>query len=288
MQLILVGGAQRSGTTLLQTLLANALDSPVLPEAHILADILATFKRAKEFGNKTRFFYSTADDLVSFFQSFAQRYIADVVASAGSVSALVLKEPHFIEVLDEASVLLPEPVRVVCIRDPRDIAASFVQIGLRQRAGGKQTKYQKRDIEFIAGKILTFYSPLLNSKQTPILVRYEDLVSEPKETLQVLARDTGLELSLDRIGNPIWLEADARHQASWVTRLEGRKPTPASIGSFKRVLRADEIATIQKICRPIMKRFGYAPDVASPRFRYINAKSWALQTLLKREWINAA
>jgi MoxR-like ATPase len=42
MQLILVGGAQRSGTTLLQTLLVNALQSPNLPEAHILSDILGS------------------------------------------------------------------------------------------------------------------------------------------------------------------------------------------------------------------------------------------------------
>ena len=42
MQLILIGGGQRSGTTLLQTLLANALGSPNLPEAHILSDILAS------------------------------------------------------------------------------------------------------------------------------------------------------------------------------------------------------------------------------------------------------
>jgi hypothetical protein len=48
MQLTLIAGAQRSGTTLLQTLLANALDSTVLPEVHILSDILAAFKRAKE------------------------------------------------------------------------------------------------------------------------------------------------------------------------------------------------------------------------------------------------
>ena len=289
MRLILIGGAQRSGTTLLQTLLANALDSPVLPEAHILADILAVFKRAKEFGNKTRFVYSTADDLLSFFRPFAQRYIADVIASTGHVSALVLKDPHFVEFLDEASALFVEPIRVVCIRDPLDIAASFVQIGQRQPMGGKPTKYQKRDIEFISKKILTFYSSLMNSKQTSVLARYEDLASKPRETLQALARDTGLELSLNRIDKPVWLEKDARHEASWVTELEGQKPSPASIGSFKRVLRADEVAIVQKICRPIMMRFGYAPEVPLPQFRHgLNVETRAFQTLPKMERLNAA
>ena len=49
----------------------NALQSPNLPEAHILSDILAAYKRAKEFGNKTGYFYATDDDLLAFFQSFA-------------------------------------------------------------------------------------------------------------------------------------------------------------------------------------------------------------------------
>ena len=98
MQLILVGGAQRSGTTLLQTLLVNALHSPNLPEAHILSDILAAYKRAKEFGNKTGYFYATDGDLRSFFQSFAERHIADIVAKAKPSAVLVLKDPNFIQV----------------------------------------------------------------------------------------------------------------------------------------------------------------------------------------------
>ena len=118
MQLILVGGAQRSGTTLLQTLLVNALQSPNLPEAHILSDILAAYKRAKEFGNKTGYFYATDDDLRAFFQSFAARHVADIVAKAKPSAALLLKDPNFIQVLDEAEDLFPRSVRIVCMRDP--------------------------------------------------------------------------------------------------------------------------------------------------------------------------
>ncbi len=82
MKVIFVCGAQRSGTTLLQTLLANALGTPVLPEAHILSDILAAYKRAKEFGNKTSFFYPTHESLLSFFRSFAERHVADITAGS--------------------------------------------------------------------------------------------------------------------------------------------------------------------------------------------------------------
>jgi len=267
--LILIGGAQRSGTTLLQTLLANALNAPLLPEAHIFCDILVAYNRAKKFGHKTRFFYATDADLSFFFQSVAERHIADIIARTGATSALVLKDPNLIQVLDEASALFPQCIRIVCLRDPRDIAASFVQIGQRQPREGKPGKYGKRDIGFIAKKVLAAYSPWMNSTQSAnaLVIRYEDVASEPRGALQALARGAGLELSLDRIDNPVWLAADARHDTSWITEFEGQKPSPEGIGSFTRVLHGDEVALVQQICEPIMKRFGYRP-VQSPLTKF--------------------
>jgi hypothetical protein len=267
MQLILVGGAQRSGTTLLQTLLVNALQSPNLPEAHILSDILAAYKRAKEFGNKTGYFYATDDDLRAFFQSFAERHVADIVAKAKPSAALVLKDPNFIQVLDEAEDLFPRSVRIVCMRDPRDIAASFVQIGQRQSAATKPGKYERREINFISKKVLASYQPLLHAgRPNAVMVRYEAIASDPKAALAAFARDTGLDLALDRIDRPVWLDAEARHEPAWISELEGAEASPSSIGSFKRVLNGDEIAMVQQICEPIMSQFGYAP-VETPRRR---------------------
>jgi hypothetical protein len=259
MQLILIGGAQRSGTTLLQTLLANALGSPNLPEAHILSDILAAYKRAKEFGNKTHVFYPTDDDLLSFFRSFAERHVVDIAAAATNPGVLVLKDPNFIQSLDEAAAIFPHAVRIVCMRDPRDIAASFVQIGQRQSAT-KPGKYERRDVLFISKKILASYQPLLPAMPAGVvMVRYEDLASNPKASLEALGGETGLTLSLDRIEEAAWLDAPARHEAAWISELEGGRPSPASIGSFKRVLEGEEIAVVQRVCRPIMSQFAYTP-----------------------------
>jgi hypothetical protein len=258
MQLILIGGGQRSGTTLLQTLLAHALGSPNLPEAHILSDILAAYKRAKQFGNKTSFFYPTHDSLQSFFRSFAERHVADITASS-KPGTLVLKDPNFVLTLNETAVLFPGAIRIVCIRDPRDIAASFVQIGQRQNET-KPSKYERRDIHFISNKIMASYQPLLAAVPPGIvIVRYEDLASDPKACLQALGRDTGLKLCLDGIEDAAWLDAPVRHQAAWISELEGAKPSSASIGSFKRMLLGEEIAIVQRICGPIMSQFAYAP-----------------------------
>ena len=76
---------------------------------------------------------------------------------------MVLKDPNLIQVLDEAAALFPQCIRIVCLRDPRDITASFVQIGQRQPTDGKPGKYRKRDIGFIANKILAAYLPWMES-----------------------------------------------------------------------------------------------------------------------------
>ena len=161
--------------------------------------------------------------------------------------------------LDEAAALFPEAIRIVCMRDPRDIAASFVQIGQRQNET-KPGKYEKRDILFISKKILASYQPLLAAVPAGVvIVRYEDLASDPKACLQALGRDTGLKLSLDGIEDAAWLDAPVRHEAAWISELEGAKPSPASIGSFKRVLLGEEVAIVQRVCQPIMSQFAYTP-----------------------------
>jgi len=269
MQLILISGAQRSGTTLVQTLLANALNAPILPEAHILCDMLASYKRARDTAKKTHFYYETDENLLAFFQYCANRHIADLIERVGVPSVLVLKDPNFVQFDAEASAVFPDAVRIVCLRDPRDITASFLRIGQRQPTEGKLSKYQNRDLQFISNKILTSYAPLMKGAQPPsaVLVRYEDIVTEPKRTLEEIARETGLELSFTHIDDPVWLEADARHEASWTTELEGHVPSAASVGAYKTVMRPREIAFVEQACEPFLAWAGYesVPQIPPPK-----------------------
>jgi hypothetical protein len=265
MKLVLIAGAQRSGTTLLQTLLANALGAPVLPESHILCDILTAHKRALQSWNKTRFYYCTEDDLRDFFRAFANRHIEDLARTETSQSTLVLKDPNFVQVLPEAAAIFPECQRIVCVRDPRDIVASFLRIGKRE--GPEATsRYSRRDIHFIAKKVLASYAPLTgaSSPQDVILVRYEKLAAEPKGTLRALAEETGLQISYEKLSNLNWLAPEARHDPTWVSDLEGQNVNPANVGAFRDVMERSEIKIVQKICAGVMADFGYEPISTDP------------------------
>ena len=112
-----------------------------------------------------------------------------------------------------------------------------MRIGQREPEGGRASKYRRRDIPLSVKKIAASYASLIpGSEPTGIhLVRYEELVTKPRQTLEKIAHDAGLELSLDRITNPLWLKAEARHDASWISKLEGGEPSPASVGAYKSV-----------------------------------------------------
>ena len=285
MKLLLIGGAQRSGTTLLQTLIANALNAPVLPETHILCDILTAYKRAKEYWKKTQRFYGTEDELYAFFRLFALRHLDDIAKSTSPQSVLVLKDPNFVHVRDEITAIFSDAIYIVCVRDPRDIAASFLQIGNRLSEQDASSKYRKRDVRFISKKIMSVYLNLLQSPQREnvVLARYEEITSSPREALQALARKTGLELSPDRIEAPEWLCADLRHDPAWITELEGQKPSPAHVGAFKQVMQPDEVALVEEICAPLMRWLGYElSGVGLPTDERLPAKKDKERTYLQR------
>ncbi|MGB2932913.1 MAG: sulfotransferase, partial [Methyloceanibacter sp.] len=222
--------------------------------------------------------------LLAFFRSCASRHVADIAENIGAKSVLVLKDPNLVQVDAETAAIFPDAIRIACLRDPRDIAASFLRIGQRERPEGQSGKYRRRDIDFIGKKILASYAPLMGGEERSNLhlVRYEDVATKPGETLEMLARATGLELSLERIDNPVWLDADARHEASWISELEGQGPSSASVGAYKTVMRPNEIALTEQICSPFMAWAGYErstsqllPPEWGPRSLARRALNWA-------------
>jgi hypothetical protein len=270
MKLVLIGGPQRSGTTLLQTLLANGLGAPVLPEAHILCDIATAYKRAKEFWHKTRIVYPTTDCLLAFFERFACQYVDDVAASS-DCRFLVLKDPNFVHVYPELRQLFPNATFIACVRDPRDIVASFIDIGQRQSIGGSPDIYQMRDIRAIAHKILAAYSSLTRTPPEVHVhyVAYERLVQAPEKTIQDLAGEVGLQISLEKMADPTWLAAESRHDPVWTTGLEGGKPSPDRVRAFEKVLRPIEIRAVERICSQVFDALGYArvfPPYSEPKW----------------------
>ncbi|HSO48204.1 MAG TPA: sulfotransferase, partial [Rhizobiaceae bacterium] len=259
--MVLVCGAQRSGTTLVQTILANALSSPLLPEAHVLCATVETCFDALADWNKNSAFYKDEADCVAQFRTMFQSQVQHLCDLKSRPDYLVLKDPNFVRYLP----ILPDLVdssaaTVAVVRDPRDIAASFMKIGQRQIASRETTKYTKRDIGFICGKINDSCQHLL--RPLPVrtqVVRYEDFVYDPARELTRLAAHFGWQVAdMGRtLEHPQWLEPSKRHKASWITELEDGAVSTASVGNFAGLLTRDELAAVERNCAEILSSFNY-------------------------------
>lgn len=257
MPLVLIGGAQRSGTTLVQMLIANALSAPILPEAHILCDLFHAHDRAVREAQKTSRYYDDIG-LRDFFRAIVSHHLEDIAGRYGT-DALVLKDPHFAKVHNSIRAIWPDALLIITVRDPRDIAASFIGIGEREIAKERTSRYTKRDIQFICQKTNDSYRDLSGLEDDPLtaIVKYERAVIAPVVTLDILADRFGLELDSTRVADPEWLNAEALHQEAWRTPLDGQPPRADSVGSFAWLLTADEIKIVEAQCGTLMSRFGY-------------------------------
>lgn len=106
--------------------------SPLLPEAHILSDLLAGYKRATFQWNKTSRFYASETQLTDFYRKLAEHHIHDVELRYANANYIVLKNPDFAGLINEAMSLLTDIRCIVVVRDPRDIVASYIKIGQRE------------------------------------------------------------------------------------------------------------------------------------------------------------
>jgi hypothetical protein len=234
-------------------------NAPLLPEAHILCDLLLTYKRAKLDWKKTSRFYSDASGLKEFYRSISNTHIDDLMHLYGDPDFLVLKDPNYRNVLAEVSEIFPDAKCILSVRDPRDIVTSFIKIGERQKADNIESQYTKRNINFICKKIYSSYQPILCNDASATIVKYERLVTAPIETFRMIDAGLGLEIDLGRLRSLGWLEEEYRHQQTWVTALEGRPPVRTSVGSFESYLNNNELKKVETLCSEIMEHFEYQP-----------------------------
>lgn len=269
----LVTGAQRAGTTLLQTLVANALDAPVLPEAHFLRDLLAAHAAADRSWAKAEAYFGRRDLLDSQFRDIVSLHLDSLMKLHGHPERLVLKDPGFLNTLPSLRRVLPEVPLAVILRDPRDIAASFIAIGHRQAKGGNaRSKYARRDLLHVLRKLSASHAPLLDDDGGPAalgchaaLVRYEELTTDPIAGLQTLGHSLDQPLVAPDLDGLVWSDRASRHQETWITRLEEGPPSDAHVGRFRELLTAEEIRRVEEDQAAFMSAYGYGPELAVVR-----------------------
>lgn len=257
---IVMGGAPRSGTTVLRKLFdrhpeicSGAETKLFVPAAYNLEWL------ARTYGMPLGELVALRDGSTSQ-AAFIDAFAARVRSEAGKVR-WAEKTPQNIRHLDWISHRFPQASIVHIIRDGRDVVCSMRQHPDWRWVDGRWQKVLvPRSVESYARRWLADVAAGMAWRDDPryVEVRYEDLVADPRAVLRSIC---------DGIG--------AGHDAQWLAEVgqvgasdaadDGRTKRPdyegavssASVGRWHSDLSADEQAELERLCGPQLRELGY-------------------------------
>jgi hypothetical protein len=185
------------------------------------------------------------------------------------------KTPRHVFRIDELRSVFPQ-ARVIClVRDPRGVAASYRDWKRgeidREATDAAERERVQRSYHPVLHALLwrsTMAATLAAAKRhgshAVRVLRYEDVVREPEQTVRSLTAWLGLDYDPGMLDVPIV-------QSSYRIPQPGVSTEPVS--RWQHRLPAAEIAVIQACCRSAMRELGYEPAEAKASFGTI-ARTW--------------
>ncbi len=275
MAVFFVGGSQRSGTTLLQTILCqDEAVNPLIREAKYLRRLVSTYWYGKRFfGDETQDYFRDLKQYVAFNRQIVRSFLKNTQSLFPNTLHLVLREPHLTSWFPQLHELLPDAMFVCIVRDPRDAVASLMEVGQKIPEKSKDRDVVGRilnsgDIKAIGDYYLSFYRPVLDANQAKfrrrlLILRYEDLVTEPETSVRSLREFTGIALeNFDPYRDPDTGRVDygklADYRKAWAAETNAKGITRARIGRYAEVLSKTQVRELSEHLAGFMKRFDYS------------------------------
>jgi hypothetical protein len=198
-KLIIVGGAPRSGTTLVQNMLSAHPSVLGGPEALHLHDILEVRKRIlSSLARGWLDFYCDKETIDTCFRWTIMELLAPVDGMQGR-RYLSEKTPENVLAFADLAELLPEARFVHVVRDPRGVVNSLLKVGRRARQKGlrpaPQTASLRGAIEYTRKCVEAGFAAATKMPQRIHTLVYERLVSAPEQESRMLCAFLGLEWS---------------------------------------------------------------------------------------------
>lgn len=218
---------------------------------------------------KTAHYFKDRESFRDHISGCVESVLASSAVVHGIADYVVLKDPNFATMPNEIKELFPTSTFLFCVRDPRDIVCSFLDIERREASLKLQRKnYIGRNIVFYCNKIRNSFRYSMHPAFQGIVTRYEDVVTDPQEELKRIAAKSGLPLVLPDLQTMQWTEAKSRHKESWTTSLEGKMPSTGSVAKYKKYLSHLESHYIENRCRGILEKYDYHKSLRQSGFPF--------------------
>jgi hypothetical protein len=149
--------------------------------------------------------------------------------------------------------LHPAAREIIVVRDFRDMACSMLAFGHGREHSGES----RRDEDFLLSLVPALARLVAYARergQSALLVRYEDLIHSPAETLAQMLEHLGLGCERRRL-RPLLAAANA--ETAELPAHRTSTDAAASVGRYSSDLDADALAVAEEAFAPALAAFGY-------------------------------
>lgn len=255
---IFIGGAGRSGTTLLRVMLDSHPNIVCGPELKFIPDWLREWQRER------RLFEQHLASLLgiraSLIDDAYRAKISELLDGARRKyhkPRIAEKSPNNVLVFGHLGHLFPDSPMIHVIRDGRDVVASLLGVEW-YRPDGKRIPYTE-DAEtaarYWADTVSTGMRARKHLGERVLEVRYEALVTEPESMMRRI---------LVHVGEP-WDDAVLHHVehdhnlATETSADQVRQPVHSkSIGRWRAALDESDRRVVERVAGPLLERLGYS------------------------------
>lgn len=263
--ILYVIGSPRSGSTLIyNALCSDNKTNPPLPESHLVDKIASIY--AYQFNRleiEKDYIFDDEKDIVNYLNK-SMKIFFDKIIKKYNTDTLILKS---IVCSPNAHILhhiFPKISFILCVRDPRDIVNSMINIGKRQAENGIDAQFT-RNIEQLCRRINDSYRILFEKKLSKNffnslnIVKYEDFVKNPSDILNKISLDLSLKIKFKKKLST-WKrnkEVYRNYHYGYQSKLWNKPISDKNIGAYKKNLTKKEIVKINDLCSNLISRFDY-------------------------------
>ncbi|MDD3230435.1 MAG: sulfotransferase, partial [Oscillospiraceae bacterium] len=262
---LFIGGAARSGTTMLQSVLCSSeASNPMIPEVAPIRIVLEEYVRQITYldGHNSLPFLEEARVLQN-----ARSHLHTILSGIRNrfnCNKVVVKEPALTPYFPLLHKMLGQDVCFVYIvRDPRDTMASMRRWG-EKLPPADDHPFRTFNMRELCELFLQYYNSPFDFdesfKDSLTSLRYEDFVQDPQRLAQLIGESVSL--NLDRFDPTVpWDEAEFWNKESTGVAQSEHYTQPISnksVGNYLNRFSLHEIQEIESQCQSFFKAFNYS------------------------------
>jgi Sulfotransferase family len=201
------------------------------------------------------------EDVATFAQSRIEAVYTRIAAEEGKSGTTYFAEKVRNDIVSDLLwELYPDAREVVLVRDPRDVLTSILAAKGKRAAQPLPADPARWVGEEFTGRILAVLDSWHRRRDRTHLVRYEDLMMRPRDTLAGVAGYLGLDAGPDSV-DPM-IEGAGRRLPGMDEHRTSADST-SSIGRWRRDLEPDLAKACERAVLPALDAWGYTPEHTS-------------------------